>query len=59
MYILTILTCPLKPYVVRLYNPISTNIFFTIDHKRSKVFFIIVKRKPKSNFNENFYRDKN
>ena len=35
MYILTILTCPLKTYVVRLHNLISMNIFFTIDHKRS------------------------
>ena len=29
MYILTILTCPLKAYVIRLYNLISMNIFFT------------------------------
>ena len=29
MYILTILTCPLKPYVIRLHNLISINIFFT------------------------------
>ena len=35
MYILTILTCPLKTYVVRLFNLTSINIFFTIDHKRS------------------------
>ena len=35
MYILTILTCSLKAYVLRLHNLISTNIFFTIDHKRS------------------------
>ena len=34
-HILTILTCPLKTYVVRLDNLISMNIFFTIDHKRS------------------------
>ena len=30
MYILTILTCPLKAYVIRLHNLISINIFFTI-----------------------------
>ena len=30
MYILTILTCPLKTYVIRLHNLISMNIFFTI-----------------------------
>ena len=35
IYILTILTCPLKTYVIRLHNLISINIFFTIDHKRS------------------------
>ena len=29
MYILTILTCPLKTYVIRLYNLISMKIFFT------------------------------
>ena len=34
VYILTILTCPLETYVVRLHNLISINIFFTI-------FFII------------------
>ena len=51
-HILTILTCPLKTYVVRLDNLISMNIFFTIDHKRSQLFFVIVKRKPISNFNE-------
>ena len=47
MYNLTIFTCRLKIYVVRLHNLISMNILFTIDHKRSNVFFIIVKRKPK------------
>ena len=47
MYILTILTCPLKTYVVRLHNLTSMNIFFTIDHKKSQVFFVLVKRKPK------------
>ena len=45
MYILTILTCPLKTYVIRLHNLISVNIFFT---KRSLFFFIIVKRQPKT-----------
>ena len=30
MYILTILTCPLKTYVIRLRNLVSMNIFFTI-----------------------------
>ena len=29
MYILTILTCPLKTYVIRLHNLISMKIFFT------------------------------
>ena len=33
MYILTILTCPFKTYVIRLRNLIPMNIFFTIkDH---------------------------
>ena len=32
MYILTILTCPLKTYVIRLHNLISMNIFYTIKH---------------------------
>ena len=33
MYILTILACPLKTYVIKLLDPISMNIFFTIkDH---------------------------
>ena len=45
MYILTILTCPLKTYLVRLHNLTSMNIFFTIDHKISQAFFVIVKRK--------------
>ena len=45
-----ILICPVKAYVVRLHNVISMNIFFTIDHERSKVLFVIVK--PKSSFNE-------
>ena len=36
MYVLTILTCPLKTYVVVLHNPIPMNIFFTIkDHRFS------------------------
>ena len=35
MYILTILTHPLKTYVARLNNLISMTILFTIDHKRS------------------------
>ena len=35
MYILTILTCPLKTYAIRLHNPTAMNIFFIIDHKRS------------------------
>ena len=36
MYILTILTCPLKIYVIRLHNLISMNIFYTIkDHSFS------------------------
>ena len=30
MHILMILTCPLKTYVVKLYNLISMNIFFAI-----------------------------
>ena len=30
MYILTILTCPLKIYVIGLHNLISMNIFFII-----------------------------
>ena len=47
MYVLTILTCPLKTYVVRLHNLTSMNIFFTIDHEKSQVFFVLVKRKPK------------
>ena len=46
MYILTILTCPLKTYVIRLHNLISMNIFFT---ERLLFFFIIVKRQPKTN----------
>ena len=74
MYILANLTCPLKTYV-RLHNLISMNIFFTIkDHSFSLAFFfIIVKRKPKtnrlqkpfknsgffkSNFNEHFLHNK-
>ena len=47
MYILTILTCPLETYVISLQNPTSINIFFTIDHKRSQVFF---KEKAKIQF---------
>ena len=35
LYILTILTCLLKTYIVRLHNLTSMNILFTIDHKRS------------------------
>ena len=52
MYILTILTCSLKIYVVRLHNLTSMNIFFTTDHKISQAFFVIVKRKPKSSSNK-------
>ena len=33
MYILTILTCSLKSYVIRLDNLISMNIFFNIKEK--------------------------
>ena len=33
-------------------NLTSMNIFFTIDQTRSQVFFVIVKRKPKSTFHE-------
>ena len=46
MYILTILTCSLKTYVILLHNLISMNNFFT---ERSLLFFIIVKRQPKTN----------
>ena len=35
MYILMILTCPFKTYVVRLHNLKSMNIFSTIDPKRA------------------------
>ena len=52
MYIVTILTCPLKTYVVRLHNLTSMNIFFNTDDKISQVFFVIVKKKPKSSFNK-------
>ena len=45
MYILTILTCPLKTYVVRLHNLTSMNISFTIDHKRLWGFFVIAKKR--------------
>ena len=45
MYILTILTCPLKTYVVRLHNLTSMNISFTIDDKRSQGFFVIAKKR--------------
>ena len=33
MYILTILACSIKTYVVRLHNLILMNILFIIDHK--------------------------
>ena len=58
VYIVIILTCPFKTYIVRLHNLTLMNIFFTIDIKRSQVFFIIIKRKPKSNFNEHFLHNK-
>ena len=53
MYILTILTCPLKAYVIGLYvtglyirhNLISMSIFFNIFF----FFFIILKRRRKTN----------
>ena len=35
MYSLTILTCPLKTYVIRLYNLTSMHIFFTIKYRSS------------------------
>ena len=54
MYIVTILTCPLKTYVVRLHNLTSMNIFFNTDDKMSQVFFAIVKKKPKSSFNKHW-----
>ena len=54
MYIVTILTCPLKTYVVRLHNLTSMNIFFNTDDKMSQVFFVIVKKKPKSSFNKHW-----
>ena len=45
MYILTILTCPLKTYVIRLHNLISMNIFYTIkDHS----FFYNCKEKAEN-----------
>ena len=47
MHILTILTCPLNTYVIRLHNLNSINIFFTItDHS---FYFIVVKQKLKTN----------
>ena len=52
MYTLKILTCPLKIYVNRLHNLISINVFFTTKYHfmvLKKIFFIIVKRKPKTN----------
>ena len=46
VYILTILTCPLKIYVIGLHNLISMNIFFVI---KGQFFFIIIKRQQKTN----------
>ena len=40
MYISTILTCPLKSYVIGLHNLISMNIFFTAKYHSSQFFFI-------------------
>ena len=48
MYVLTIVRCLLKTYVVRLHTLTLMNIFCTIDHKRSLAFFIIVQIKPKT-----------
>ena len=45
MYILTVLTCSLKIYVIRLHDLTSMNIFFT---ERLLFFFIIVNRQPKT-----------
>ena len=62
MYISTILTCPLKSYVIGLHNLISMNIFLTIKYRSFSsstsspvhlgdevCFFIVVKRQPKTN----------
>ena len=47
MYILMILTCPFKTYVVRLHNLKSMNIFSTIDPKRAQVYFgLLLKSGP-------------
>ena len=47
MHILTILTCPLNTYVIRLHNLNSINVFFTITGH--SFFFIAVKQKLKTN----------
>ena len=48
IHILTILTCSLKTYVVRLHNLISMDIFFTIEKKNHRFYdcscFMILKR---------------
>ena len=59
MYILTILTCPLKAYVIRLHNLISMNIIVKTKPKTNKLkklfknsdFF-------KPNFNKHFLHNK-
>ena len=47
MHILTILTCPLNTYVIRLHNQNSINVLFTITGH--SFFFIAVKQKLKTN----------
>ena len=54
MYILTISTCPLETYAIRLNNLISMNIFCII---KGQFFFIIVKRNPKTNKSEKPFKN--
>ena len=63
MYVLMVLTCLLKTYVIRLHDLISVNIFYTIkDHSFPKTNKL---KKPcknsdffKSNFNKHFFHYK-
>ena len=49
LYILTILTYPLKTYVIRLHNPISMKISFTMKMISKGYFPFLVTRHMKTN----------
>ena len=51
MYVLTLFTCPLTTYVIRLGNLLSINIFFTMKDHSFSLYGISSNKRPQRLFN--------